>query len=55
MINVYIVYELHDWEKNPINAFLIKNRLFHKVKLKCKKVYFLSFHHNGDVSYLNDK
>ena len=43
-LNLYIVYKLNNWPRNPTNNFLLKNCLFVTVKLlritvKCKFIY----------------
>ena len=36
-LNLYIIYELNDWPRNPTNSFLLKNCLFGSVKIRKKR------------------
>ena len=62
ILNLYIVYELNTWLRNPINNFTIKNCLFGTVKLernaiKSKFTYNgrgIAFDGEGSWSFGND-
>ena len=62
IINVYIVYELYDWPKNPTNNFIFKNCLFGatdiaKISDKEKYVYSgygITFNSTDWWSFSND-
>ena len=47
ILNVYIVYDLHPWPRNPTSNFKFKNCLFgatNIVKIVIKKVLIIVFH-----------
>ena len=47
IFNLYIVYELNSWPRNPTNNFPLKNCLFGTVKLERKGIKNKFTYNNG--------